>query len=1189
MLCGRMADDIERVRQAALKDPAQLVRFADLLVAQGRSEEAVQACRKGLATRPDDIALRLALGRALSAAGHLEEASAALLDAVARQRRAAAGNAAAARAPAPRAPAPASDLDALFADTNSDDSGPVIQDPSIEEVIELPTTVGRAPGDTPGMSEDDGGGFEDDAPTGVATKEDLGRGRRVSVESPAPAPKAARRSDSSPERRAEAPADPRPPRERVTTLPARNLRSTGESRAADPNPPVGRATDRVTTLPDRSPAAPERGSAPEARAWPSPPTASIEIEPTQATQQEPRRGPAPTAASEARPAPRAEARLPARAESKAKAAPPTRQQEPAQHLDDQPPRPTRRTPTPEQVAAPSAPAPRPRPQAPSAPRGPIDLRATAHALLGEQTDENSQAYPIDDVIATPPPDEMTRAWDARRGRAFIWLWVALVLVSGSIAGGYTYRARERARLLAIAVERADGRALEATADGDFAARDAYAGALRAEPKLRKYTAMVALAAARLAADHGEDTDAAAWAMLKRAEKEAAHKAPESDARTERDLRQARGLLALARGETCPPLEEKEDGDIVARCALQRGDTDAARKILADTLKATGDAKNARALLALASLELGAGDLDAADAAYNKILSAYPGHPRAVVGRLLVAIERGESPKIPENPPGNPRQGITTEAWFHLARGLMLLSGKEANADQASAELDLVRRGIIHDGRLALLYGRARLLQGKVSEAEQSMRVAERLNPNEGDVAVLDAEVALAKGYEEKVVAALSVGAQTPRKLAVLGRAQALTGRYKEAAATLDAALAKRPGDAVSITYRAIARAHLGDAAGAQRELERAATTLASSTPRYGLGLLAFERRDLSRARAELDKALAGQNAEAFRARALLGRVLRDLGKTQEALTELERVSREAPALIPVHVALGRLYLDLGRDREARAELRLVLDGGSPTADDRVAYAEALVHLGIVDQAERAIEEAVEAGVPATRVARLKLELESWKGAKEAIVAAKALDKDRKGPAAKDTRLTLTTANAYRRAGDYKRASELFREALLGDPLHSNLGLGRIQIAQGEAGSAESSFRAALDLVGKGGVSADDETDARVGLGRALLLRKAASEAQTTLEAAVEKDERSAEAHYYLARAYNEKNDFEKARVQAERAVALDDAFADAYAFVGDLDKTAKPDRAKIAYKKYLELQPDGDRAKAIKKTLATLK
>jgi tetratricopeptide (TPR) repeat protein len=518
-----------------------------------------------------------------------------------------------------------------------------------------------------------------------------------------------------------------------------------------------------------------------------------------------------------------------------------------------------------------------------------------------------------------------------------------------------------------------------------------------------------------------------------------------------------------------------------------------------------------------------------------------------------------------------------------------MNGKAASPEAAGGELDLARKGIMHDGRLALLYGRARLLQGKVAEAEQAMRIAERLNPNDGDVAVLDAEVALAKGFEEKVVAALSVGAQTPRKLAVLGRAQALTARYKEAAATLDAALAKRPGDAVSITYRAIARAHLGDAAGATRELEKAANTLSSSTPHYGLGLLAYERRDLNRARTELDKALAGQNAESFRARALLGRVLRDLGKIPEALAELERVSREAPALVAVHVALGRIYLDTDRDREARSELRQVLDGGSPTPEDRLAYAESLVHLGIVDQADKAIAEAIDAGIPATRTERLKLELQSWKGSKEALVAAKALEKERRGPAAKDVRLTLLTANAYRRAGELRRASDLFRDALLGDALHANLGIGRIQLIQGDASGAEASYRAVLDIAEKGGVSRDNETDARIGLGRALLGRKAASEAAKVLETAVEKDDRSAEAHYHLARAYQEKNELDNARTHAERAVALDDAYADAFALVGDLDKVAKPERAKSAYKKYLELVPDGERAKAIKKTLTTLK
>src|SRR5207248_1219265 len=150
------------------------------------------------------------------------------------------------------------------------------------------------------------------------------------------------------------------------------------------------------------------------------------------------------------------------------------------------------------------------------------------------------------------------------------------------------------------------------------ARDTFASAVRIQPKIRKYFAMVALAAARLHADHGEDTDATAWAMLRRSEKEATRHKSDVDPRADRELRQARGLLALGRGEACPPLNDDEDGDIAARCASQKGDVDAARRILAKTLDQGGDRANLRALLALGSIELGAGDLDSADAAFRRV-------------------------------------------------------------------------------------------------------------------------------------------------------------------------------------------------------------------------------------------------------------------------------------------------------------------------------------------------------------------------------------------------------------------------------------------------------------------------------------------------------------------------------------------------------------------------------------------
>ncbi|MCU1276991.1 MAG: hypothetical protein JWM53_537, partial [bacterium] len=616
-------EDIERLRQAALKDPALLVRLADALVAGDRAEEAVQSCRKGLNQRPDDIPLRLALGRALSAAGHLEEAQAALLDAVSRQQKLKAAGPSRGPAPPP-APTPISRLQPM------DDTSP-----------SLPS-------------------FAD----GESTEE------------------------------------------RATTM-----RSRDDLPVQDERPFV-----------------------------------------------------------------------------------PPRQPSPQRHEEYQP-----RTTRPRLPQSPS-------PQSPSRaapPPADIDLGAVADHLFGNGDDDDGRW--TDDTGAGVEPDPIAVAWDARRARAFVWLWVSLGLITVGIGAGWIWRAKERVKLLAAAVERADARTLEATDEADLAARDAYASALRVEPHVRRYFAMVALADARLAADQGEDTDAAAWAMLKRAEREQKRR-PTEDPRADREMRQARALMALERGESCTETNPAEDGDIAARCALQKGDVDGARKILAQTVSAGGEGRSVRALIAAGSLELGAGDLDAAQAAYGKVLALYPQHPRALVGRALIALERNETPPV-ELPKG--RLGPTTEGWFHLAAGTSAM-GRGAPDAQASAELDQARKGLVHDGRLALLYGRARLQQGKVGEAEEAMRVAERFDPNDGDVAVLDAEVALAKGYEDKVALALAARPPTPRSLAVLGRAQVLTQKYREGAATLDAALSRRPGDAVAVTYRAVARAHLGD-------------------------------------------------------------------------------------------------------------------------------------------------------------------------------------------------------------------------------------------------------------------------------------------------------------------------------------------------------------------------------------------
>jgi tetratricopeptide (TPR) repeat protein len=1021
-----MSVDLDALQKAAAKDPSLVVKLADSLVAAGRADEAIRACRKGLLARPDDIPLRLALGRALSAAGHLEEAQAALLDAASRERKS--------RGAPPARP----------------DATQKVEEEEIEE-------------DDP---------FED-APTREASRKEMAR---IISNSKA----AGGFRDSG----------PRP--------------TLADEQAAD--------TDKVT--------------------------ASYGPDDTSRLRNE-------YGFSDRRPPPR---------------------------------EPTRREPLRESQFADTAPN--------DSFGGAADLERVAQTLLGAS---RSDEWGPEDIAPSPPVDEMRLAWDARRMRTFAWLWVGLGLVTAGSVGGYIYREGQKKKQIEALVAQGDSRSIEATYEAERDTRDLWAQALRLDPKSRRYFALTSLGNGRLAADHGDDTDAAAWAMMKRAEREGKRhpEPPGSDPRADRDQRLARALLALARGEACSATEDS-DGDVAARCALQRGDVDAARRILGGQIQASPGKAGVRPLLVLASLELGQGDLDAADKAYTEVLGRSAGHPRAVVGKAMVALERGETPSM-TLPPG--RLGPTTEAWFHLASGLAELGKPNGDEQLASSELDLARKGVVHDGRLALLYGRARLQQGKVSEAEESMRIAERLSPNDGDVAVLDAEVALAKGFEDKVATTLAANT-SPRQLAVLGRALCMVGKYHEAEADLKAALARRPGDATAVTYLNITRAHLGDSAGSQKALERAAATLHSTTPYYGLGLLAYERHDLTRARTELEKALT-HSSESFRARALLGRTLMELGKPAEALKELERVAREAPALLTVHSTLGRLYLALGRDREARAELRRVIDAQKTDAagsvDDELAYAEATIDLGILDESEAAVQAAADAGALAPKIARLKLLLQSWKGPQQAGLAARALEKERRGPAARDAKLAIAAGDAWRRAGDPRKASDDYSAALLGDALHANLGLGRVQLQQNDLAGAETSYKAALTAWERGPYGSDDQTEARVGIARALLARRAFDEAVTTLTPSLTSDPRAPEPHFYLARAYSEKNQLDKARTEAERATQLDDHYADAFALYGDLTRIADPVKAKKAYKRYLELQPEGEKSKAVKIALKNLK
>ena len=1026
--------DLEQLRQAAERDPALLIRLSDSLVAAGRSEEAVSTCRRWLARRPEDVPLRLALGRALSSMGNLEEAQAAMMDAMARQKRQAADKSG---APAPAAAPNPQPVPAIRAPRPSPAHPvtliPALTPSAIPNPTAVPAGVNLAPAE-----------FEGDETT-----------RRVTRRLP---------PNSGP-----------------------GLTPTGE--VAE--------TDIADSF-------------------------SIDVAPV-----------------------------------------------PANYP----------TPSPSKFAAPESNA--------ELAAGAVDLDGVARQLLASP----QRALKTGEIPQSAEQVLIARGFDHRRKVAFRWLWGALFVTAVGGASAYFYGAQQKLKLLQLTLDRAAERSRDATYDGDRAARDAYASIIRSGQKSALFYALAARAEARLLTDQGEDSDAAAWSYLRRAEKRLGKGV---DPSTVEAMRQTRILLALARGETCTEVREG-DGDLLARCAVQRGELALARKILASQ---TASPDPLRALLTLAALEMGAGDTEAAKGAIAKVLQKVPNHLAGQLLASLVRVELGEKVKLPDElvalvtrmekkepiSSQTPQLGPLATSYYYLLQAQQLLNDPSSTGESINAALDKARNGLRSDPRSLLLYARARLLQGRLIEAERAMRMAERISPNDPEVAVLDAEVALAKGFEEKVSQVLKESTDLqPRAQSVLGRALVLLGKAKEGITMLDLSLGRRPQDPTTLAYRALGRAKLGELVAADRDLGKISDP--SGSVLYAQGVVAYERKDYKRAEVALQKA-KNRSTESLRARALLGQIYRAQGKYQEALSELEAAVGMAPSLSHAVTELARVYFELGRFSDVRKTLRPSIESGKASVEDALTFAEASIGLGFLEDGQAQL--ANQKGPPTPRLERLRALEQSWKGPQEALVATKIIERLRKA-AATDAKIALSAGEIYRRAGNPKAAEVAFTAALAQEPLRARLGLGKLALQAGNLVGAEKNYRGALEGWEKRPHSTDDRTEARVGLGRSLLGRRALSDAATLLEQTLVDDPEASEAAYYLAKVLLAQGDDKAALRNAERAVLLDEQFADAFLLIGELSQKSEREKAKRAYEKYLQLAPNTPQAKPIKKILAGLK
>jgi len=308
------------------------------------------------------------------------------------------------------------------------------------------------------------------------------------------------------------------------------------------------------------------------------------------------------------------------------------------------------------------------------------------------------------------------------------------------------------------------------------------------------------------------------------------------------------------------------------------------------------------------------------------------------------------------------------ALIRLGR-LRLATGQTAAAE------DLFERALDAAPGLAAALeglGRAATARGDHAEAARRFRQALAAEPGAnslhyllgqalrrgGDVAAAQRELAQAGDAEVQIpdplLQQVSGLAESAQFYLIQGGEAAADGRYEQAAAAFQRALEIDPASYDGHRGLGFSLDHLGDLAGAEREmrsaLEAADEPAEEAAAASVLGSMLIARGSDEEAAALLRRSLA-QRPDQPATRLKLADTYARLGRMQEALAELDRLlAGDGGRTAAVRVRRATVLVNLGRGDEALAEFRRAVEQAPDEAGIRLRYAEALDFLGRGEEA-----------------------------------------------------------------------------------------------------------------------------------------------------------------------------------------------------------------------------------------------
>ncbi len=803
-----------------------------------------------------------------------------------------------------------------------------------------------------------------------------------------------------------------------------------------------------------------------------------------------------------------------------------------------------------------------------------------------------------------------KAAKGKRGRrsrlsVAIYALLGLAVITGAVFAGFKVRELRLDQQIRFALGEGTERASNDTFVGLRRALESYESILKVK-RTKEALAARARVSAQLASEFGDD--------LSRAE-EHVSAAANSD---ELDAAIAQVHLLLARGK----LDEAQKlvGESSAKFVRAKGEQAYLEGLIglhrADYKSAASDFEQSITLrrpltyvhLAQAQLHLGA--IDPALAAVDSALELTVGHPSALIvrARALVAGRRaiGSSSSadmralIAEGARGLAQQELGVSK-AQLGWAALALSELELNVGNREAAEEALNKAASNRNPADLGFTSALTSQlialAKLERAAEEVKRAAKEFPGRRLTRVMQARLSLAEGKPAKALAAIDAAGELrdyPAALALRGRARLELGDVAKAVEDFDAALKTYELLPSAVLGRARADIARGRGREAVRRLEALFDDVEEAEEAVAVAYAeALEQSgDRDRARAVLQD-LAKSSASAAVWVSLAG-LERRAGQPKEATKALEKVRENEPNNIAAVTALATIAVDAARYSDAATLLDSVK--GSAAAHVTIVAHRARVAIlqGDHTKAAKLIEDAQKTGGAVALVIRESGRLALRRGDSDSAI--KRLQQAVElAPADVEGRLLLLQASI--KAATAGRAAKPSAEDIVAGIEKDFAGTPEVNFARGLALLAEKkseqaliALAAARSRMGELRRPARERALVQYYIGRAHYIGGNLKKARAAFAAALKRDSKHADTHYFLGQIEFESDNFEAAVAAYKKSVDADPSGNPrAWFYLADVSHVLGRDvDAKKALNKYIERFPNGSDIEAVKRLLSKL-